>query len=271
MEDVVSITDQSLGKSDWRALPNHSCTDRLTRATAEPGEASQRYVQAVQDHAQRSKELFLHSGLHYESFARLLKSKREPNRQYNRSRFAHLVVKLLSAEKLETLTWVDPPSSTELLRAKRADNAQLVFIRGHTTPAWLQQICQQTNVHPEFFRRHLSYADRKEYFDLPSLPSSSREKEILRLRVTTICSRSVPLTSAEIRRNRKEEENWISSHHQRLVQSGQAGDSVVRSYAEHNEMMYSLGQDISCCVKRAKEGWKGSSTFIFACWMKSEY
>lgn len=207
--------------------------------------------------SKRSKDIHLLSGVHYDALANFFSTESGGNQHYDRVSFPHVVVKTITKDGLDSSTYSSHSEGSEFLLPQAGDveRAHLVFLRGYTSPSWLNQICEQTNIHPEFFRRHLRFIDKNEFYDLPSLPSGSRD--ILRLRVTTICHRSVPRTYDEIVKTRKREEENIVKHQQALSATGRAGDSIIRRYAVHNETTFTLVQEISCFVKPVKHGWTG--------------
>jgi hypothetical protein len=134
----------------------------------------------------------------------------------------------------------------------------LVFLRGFPHPKWLQAIGSQYRIDPEFFRRHLRFLFKpKEFYDLPALPSSARN--IIRLRVTTICTRQVAVNSHDVQLARAKETEEVDRYGRHLEARGSPGDSIVRRFSIHNETISTIEQDISICVKKEKSGgWIGT-------------
>ena len=101
---------------------------------------------------------------------------------------------------------------------------------------------------PEFMRRHLDFMQAAEFYDLPSLPSSS--KDFLRLRISTICKRSEVIGYSHVEMARWNEREEVRKHQGLLGLHGTVDESIVRRFSNHDEMTYTLEQDISCCVAR---------------------
>ncbi|KAF2111452.1 hypothetical protein BDV96DRAFT_650012 [Lophiotrema nucula] len=156
------------------------------------------YSDAVKAQSRRAKDIHLIYGFYYDALANFLGNDHSYNQSYDQSPFPHVVVRTITKTRLELATYDShsDPADFSLVPVGESEKAHLLFVRGYTSPLWLNRICEQTNVHPEFFWRHLRFIDKNEFFDLPSLPSGNRD--ILRLRITTICHRSVPLTYNEI-------------------------------------------------------------------------
>jgi CorA-like Mg2+ transporter protein len=234
------------------SLAPHHGPDSLSRYYS----GQRRYSDAVKAQSRRVKHTHLICGSHYDALANFLDNDHDFSQSHDRTSFPHVVVRTITKDRLESATYDSRSDASDFsLVPAEHDKAHLLFVRGYTSPLWLNRICEQTNVHPEFFRRHLRFIDKNEFFDLPSLPSGNRD--ILRLRVTTICHRSVPLTYEEIIKSQKQEEECIVKHQRALSVSGRAGDSIIRRYAVHNESTFTLGQEFSCFIKPGKHSWTG--------------
>ena len=122
------------------------------------------------------------------------------------------------------------------------------IIRGLSTARWLNLLGSQLRISPEYFRRHLDFLEPKNYYDLPAPQSSLRD--IVHIKITTICTREVPITQQQIEHERREEREVIVKHQQQLAQHGKLGDSIVRRFAIHNKTVFTLQQNISCCVEK---------------------
>ncbi len=120
---------------------------------------------------------------------------------------------------------------------------------------WLLQLGAQYRVDLEYFRRDLDFLQPEEFYDLPTLPSSSRN--IIYLRIITICSRDITLTQDQIKENQRNETEAVKKHQRRLGASGLLGESIVRRFFVHEESIFTLEQEISICVKRKNGGWTG--------------
>jgi len=135
------------------------------------------------------------------------------------------------------------------------DSARIVFIRGYSSREWLLQVGAQYRVDPEYFRRHMDFLQTSDFYDLPALPSCSRN--ILHLRLVTICVRELPWTQTEIEELRREEAASVKRYQRRLGENGLVGESVVRNFSVHDASTFTLEQDITICVKRKNGGWVG--------------
>lgn len=125
-------------------------------------------------------------------------------------------------------------------------------MQGYPSPEWLRILGAHFRVDPEFYHQHLSFLQPKDHFDLPTLPSGSRN--IFRLRITTIGSRLVPCGTREVEENRKLDAEVVRGHQRALGLKGMVGDSIVRRYSVHDETWYTLEQEISCCVTKHGRG-----------------
>ena len=125
---------------------------------------------------------------------------------------------------------------------------QLLFLRGFPSADWLNVLGATYRLDPEFMRRHLDFLQPQEYYDLPSLPSSSNN--MLRLRLITICKRSQIVGYSHVEKHRWDEIEEVRKHQGRLGLHGVVGESIVRRFNNHDEMTFTLEQDVSCCVTR---------------------
>jgi len=145
-------------------------------------------------------------------------------------------------------------------KRKQASSSVLMFVRGYPSPDWLNHIGWLCNVDPEFFLRHLDFAHsstERGYFTSPNLPSSNANH--LRFRIPTIGHRQFDRTITqkeieELRRTAaaKMKEYQIDLKQERNID---VGDSIVRSFAVHDQEHYSIEQDVSVCVNEFGKGW----------------
>jgi hypothetical protein len=115
-------------------------------------------------------------------------------------------------------------------------------------------------VDPEIFLRHLNFRAlslEANGFTLPALPSSS--SKIISLRVASVFCRQHggAHDQGEIERLRKTTAAQMKNYFidLRRENSVKTGDSVVRSFAVHDQEHYSLEQDVSVCVNDFGSGW----------------
>ena len=214
---------------------------------------------AVRNYCERSKEAFLHPGSHYHQLAQILSSTRKAAtyNQAHQSPFVHFIIHDWSKEgqKREKYRGHEGLQKFGVLQPPEPESGRLIFIRGHLCGDWLLQLGAQYRIDPEYFRRHLDFLQSVESYDLPTLPSSSRN--IIQLRIITICNREVPLTQDQIEESRREETKAVQRHQRQLGASGSVGESIIRRFPTHGETIFTLEQEVSFCVKRKNGGWIG--------------
>ena len=215
------------------------------------------YAITVNSYSERPKEAFLHAGLHYRRLAQFLRPAQTP-RPVTPSApapFIHVVVHDWSKtgripncydteSGLQNLAQLPPPEPGKV---------RLIFLRGYSSRDWILQLGAQYRIHPEYFRRHLDFLQPQEFYDLPTLPSSSRN--VLQLRIVTICTREVAFTQEQIENSRIEEIKAVKTHQRHLGET--AGESIIRRYSIHGESIFTLEQEVSLCIKRKNGGCVG--------------
>ena len=133
--------------------------------------------------------------------------------------------------------------------------ARLIFLRGYPTPEWLKSLGSQFRIDPEFFRRHMAIFERQDFFDVPALPSFTRN--IIQLKITTLFTRQIVITQPAVLQGRRDSIEAVRRHQIELEKRDEVGNSIVRRLSIHNETTYSLEQDISCCIVKKHGGWAG--------------
>lgn len=138
--------------------------------------------------------------------------------------------------------------------------ALLLFMNGYPSPEWISNIGWKCNIDPEFFLCHLNFrpeADPTNCFALPALPSSSWN--VIRLRIPSICRRhsEEQHNQSEIERLRRiaSEQMKVYIDNFKCDRSVNTGDSIVRSFAIHDQRHCSLEQDVSLCVNSFGKGY----------------
>lgn len=158
----------------------------------------------------------------------------------------------------------DLPSTVMNLARNNHDVNFLVFLRGQSTPEWLNTVGAQFGVDPEFFRRHLNLnlsPGVSSHFSWPSPPSAS--SNIITLRVTTIGSRKdgYSLANGTIGRARQNAASKMESFSKKLQSfSNDVGASYVRRFSIHDYEYFTIEQDISLCCTRSNNNWTGKVT-----------
>jgi hypothetical protein len=156
---------------------------------------------------------------------------------------------LIDLEKCET------PSS---------GSAHLLFLEGYPSPEWLNLIGARYRVDPEFYRRHLDFMQPENQFDLPSLPSAS--KNIVKLPLVTIGVQknlgSLSLDSLEQHRERAF--HATQAYTKQMNTTAEVGQPIVRSFLICDENHFTIEQELSICIESGKGGWTGWSSFSFS-------
>jgi hypothetical protein len=229
---------------------------------------SEQYASTVLNYSERSKEAHLHPGIHYRQLALFLRSASlgpptggsPRGTERSPSGFAHVIIHDCSEAGNTKETYFNVKGLQRLaqLPPPEPESGRLVFVRGHSSRDWLNQLGAQYRIDPEYFRRHLDFLQPRDFYDLPTLPSSSRN--IIQLKLVTICTRDVPLTHDQIERTRREEMKAVKSHQQKLGVRFDVGESVVRKFSIHSESTFTIEQKVTICLKRRGGGWIG--TFV---------
>jgi hypothetical protein len=140
----------------------------------------------------------------------------------------------------------------------KSTDSYILFLKGNPSSEWLTTVGSICQVEPEYFQRHLSFQSRFDYFSLPSLPSCS--DNIIRLPFVTLCCREDKIGKSnqgiidELRMNGGKAMD-IYTH--RLKLDAKVGDSIVRRYSVHDEMHFSLEQDMTISLNQVGESWIG--------------
>ena len=224
---------------------------------------ARKYAEAIINYAARSKAHFLYSGAYYKQLAHFLlpvanSTSSGSSRLVRESHQDYVSEVHIDSLGKKTLGYFEHAEHDSFASAALPgkDCAQLVFVHGHLSPEWLACVGCKFSLDPEFFRRHLDFMNFKNLFDLPALPSAS--KNIIRLRIPTICTRSVTISLEDIERRRRDDNEIVERYLKQLMSDGAAGDSIIRRFSLHNEKDFTVEQEISICIKNKKKGgWIG--------------
>ena len=211
----------------------------------------EQYANAVNFHSTTSKEEYLFTGVHYRRLATFLQSSVPGHKPSDGQDHAFIIAQTYSPNTVVNIEeYYDPSSFQSSMNAKPIDpsSCQLLFLRGFPSADWLNVLGATYRLDPEFVRRHLDFMQPSEYYDLPSLPSSA--SNMFRLKLNTICKRDEVIGFGDVEKDRREEVGEVTKHQRLLGLAGVLGESIVRRYANHDEMTYSLEQDVSCYVTR---------------------
>ncbi|ERS95533.1 hypothetical protein HMPREF1624_08049 [Sporothrix schenckii ATCC 58251] len=155
------------------------------------------------------------------------------------------------ADKVEVRDLLNPVEYTEGPQIGK-DRAQIVFLRGYPSAAWLNTLGTALKVDPEFWRSHMLLLRRDDHYDWPRLPSFSHG--ILQLRVSTIVKPSSAITRKEVESGRQSDFDHLRKQQ---AQAQDVGASMVRNLHAYSEWVCSIDQNISCTVVHRSEGWAG--------------
>jgi hypothetical protein len=233
--------------------------------------SAEEYANAVKTHARQTASDSLYPGQNYENLSQYLlqpyleRGYRDqlPARASKSQDECFATLYDLGAKQAEPIqSFQHVEDFDQVAHLGDSESSHLLFLRGNPTPEWLNTIGYKCNVDPEFFLRHLDFratAGKPDYFSLPSLPSSA--SNILRLHWTTIGSRRVygrdKHDQEEIEFLRQDSAKTMArylheicvGHHMKTC------DSIVRRFAVHDEIHFSLEQDVSICVNAVGQGW----------------
>lgn len=148
--------------------------------------------------------------------------------------------------------------------APSSGSGHILFLEGYPSPEWLNLIGARYRVDPEFYRRHLDFMQPKNQFDLPGLPSAS--KNIVKLPLVTIGVQkdlgSLSLDSLEQHRERAFQAT--QAYTQQMIATAEVGEPIIRNFLIHDENHFTIEQELSICVESRKGGWTGWSPVSFS-------
>lgn len=230
------------------------------------------YRKAIRAHASLKIGQSLYAGPNYESLARYLDPPSRPP-----SIHRDTISRVSDAEDLVTLHDLNASKNDKeggrqigkvedlvaiLEHARNSTSPALVlFMHGYLSPEWILAVGWLCNVDPEFWLRHFDFRaplTEPTYFTTPALPSSAGN--IIRLRIPSIGRRtvvgSIGQSGIEHLRDRSSMEMEQYASNIRDAVGINTGDSIVRTFAVHDEANYSLEQDMSLCVNKfGNDGW----------------
>lgn len=252
---------------------------------------SKQYALAIQRYSERNKEAFVYPGSNYRQLAQFL-NPFPPQPAFKASHkfkaFSYVILHTFGSGTEKNIEHFDalegteafsricvPKSDTSQLLTLKRDQTNigerrtnkpehgrleaLLFLRGYPSPEWLNLLGASYRLDPEYLRRHLLFSQYKDCFDIPALPACSRN--ILQLRITTICTRQVPLTRQILRQCRREEMGLVRKHQRQLGSDYNVGQSIVRRYSVLSETRFTLEQIASCCVQKRNGAWTGKVSY----------
>ncbi|KAE8453866.1 hypothetical protein EG329_007642 [Mollisiaceae sp. DMI_Dod_QoI] len=211
------------------------------------------YAKDILSHACRAQNDNLYCGSNYRALGTFLNaSALAPRTLPAVPGFIHINRRIISDDEdnVKDLNTVDEFRATQGGQCESKETAQVIFVRGFSSPDWICALGAGLRIDPEFFRRHLHFLEKKDYYDLPATRSSS--SNLIRIRITSIFLRQVPISQTHIKSLRRDEALRLKKHQRAANRIGQ---SIVRRFSIHNEQIYTLEQDIAITCKRNQGGW----------------
>lgn len=221
-------------------------------------------MEIISRHSKRSTHQSVFPGQNFEDLAHRLQQPLRWPQGVDNTRY---LPKSLSLATLCTLTacgrYIDQLNDVNQCREQLEAcsglrDPQILFLRGIPSSEWLTTIGSICRVDPEFFLRHLSFQPRYDYFSLPSLPSYS--DNIIKLPYVTVCSREDkigPPDQGVIDNLRVEGAKAMEIYTHQLNVEAALGDSIVRKYFIHDEMHFSLEQEMTISLNQVGKSWVG--------------
>jgi hypothetical protein len=222
------------------------------------------YAQIISRHAKRSTHQSVFPGQNFEDLAHRLRKPLQWPQGVDNARY---LPKSLSLATLCTLNssrrYIDQLSDVNHCReilevGSGPKDPRILFLRGNPSSKWLTTIGSVCRVDPEFFQRHLSFESRYDYFSLPSLPSYS--DNIIKLHYVTLCSRKdkIGLSNQSVINDlRAKGAKAMELYTHQLKVDASVGDSIVRKYFIHDELHFSLEQEMTISLNQVGESWVG--------------
>lgn len=127
-------------------------------------------------------------------------------------------------------------------------STRILFMRGYPSADWINVLGSQYRIDVEYFRQKLGFLEKKTYYDLPALPSSSQN--IFHLKISTIYTREVPLALSQIRKLRQSEKRAVRKHQR---SSSAIGASIYRQVAFVDERSFVVEQDVSIYIVHKRD------------------
>ncbi|KAF2181562.1 hypothetical protein K469DRAFT_260224 [Zopfia rhizophila CBS 207.26] len=239
-------------------------TQRSNSAATDDGGTRKQFAEQIKNYSERPKESHVFSGEHYKPLAQFLEHVppvhgwRRVTEQDTGFLPLYLHINKAGQEKTQVVAYdaVDNLRSNATLCPPDSQTSHLIILRGWQPREWIRTLGAHCKIDPEFFRRHLEFIDSSSYFDLPALPSSSRN--LWRLRVTTICTKQSPLNVDEVRKQRDGDMDGVQNYMNTMRANERIGSSIVRKHAVISETTSIIEQDVSFCVQKRKSGgWTG--------------
>ena len=167
-----------------------------------------------------------------------------------------------------SVTEFTSPDELQCFQAANAANAvgtehgQLLFLRGHPSPAWINAVGGVFNVNPDFLSRHLKdylrSSDDQELYTLPQLPSM--EVRDAYLQISTIGLHSFDRSSHRSRKYMTDQLQQYITHN--LYDQAVVGSSLIRGISVYDDKYLSIDQGISIWTRHNEQGWFGKPLYL---------
>lgn len=226
------------------------------------------YAKAIDVHSKQTARTSLYPGQNFEDLAHYLQSVIQKRKSCHPSPVAVAFIYTLTAsapERLKILGNVHEvhasPQRDRSSSSEANSETSLLFLRGRLSAEWIAHIGSWYHVDPEFWQRHMNFRSafrQPDYFQLPSLPSSS--SNIIHLRLVTVGSWETGgkyLDQAGLDELRAEGARAMDEYHRHLRAGTfiKDGSSVVRRFSVHTDKYFSIEQDVSICASKIGRGW----------------
>lgn len=239
------------------------------QSTATLQEQCQKYAFTVAAHSRRNKEDSLYPGHNYKSLAdflcrpyrRTATLSRRPTEISNVTHIFATLYRYVSGSQARKLEFeCNATAATQFTEQEFVSEAgELLFLAGWPSPEWLNAVGSRYRIDPEYFRRHLDKTLPQRIFDLPSLPSSSRN--IVQIPLVTIGARSDTsvLRRSELESERRKADLDVREYLRDMDRSAEVGSSLVRRLNLLDETYFACEQEVTICVQRREGSWAGRS------------
>lgn len=230
----------------------------------------------LQDFADRSADNHLGSGDHLDHFVQYLKRPYDPrfcdarpSSNATQREFA-VLYDFQSACVKQVLRSPVELNDLPAQNAQDLPQSQLLILRGHPSPEWVNAVANAFGVDAEFFYHHLELFSRKQgdpSWTRPPLASSSAREP--RLRLTTLGTVNKPNQNAREEKHinrlrchvRGVYKDYLEVTQQETRDVG-VGTSLLRGVHVHSARYFSFDQDVSIWTKQSANGWCGKSEYI---------
>lgn len=139
--------------------------------------------------------------------------------------------------------------------------ASLLFLRGYSSPEWLNAVGEKYGVSPDLYQRHLLFkaftSGRRDMYSSPALPSASTR--VFQLTIPTICARNIGgygYEPEDLQQPRRLGSEAMGRYFQQLRTRAKVADSVVRECLLLSKQEYFLEQTVSIEVGPPGENWR---------------